>query len=137
VKFYIEFGKIARIQRGEEDFGAVVTLRDGRTFELSESNDVTWDNKGIFIWLEPEFHALGTVPAGAIVADPLLAPDGIPGASAVPLSDTAAPPSDTLVPPSDPDISASERPWRYVSWEDFKEIRFDHRTRAERVKGGV
>ena len=26
-----------------------VTLRDGRSFELDESNDVDWDNKGILI----------------------------------------------------------------------------------------
>ena len=48
VTFTIEFGKVSRITRGEV-FGARVTLLDGRTFELDDSNDVNWDNKGILI----------------------------------------------------------------------------------------
>ena len=48
VIFTIEFGEVSRIVRGEV-FGASVTLRDGRTFELDDSNDVDWDNKGILI----------------------------------------------------------------------------------------
>ena len=65
VDFTIEFGNVSRIERGEA-FGATVTLLDGRTFELDgrtfeadgrtfplgDSNDVTWDNKGILI--QPE-----------------------------------------------------------------------------------
>ena len=47
VVFSIEFGQISRIER--EVFGARVTLLDGRTFELEDSNDVDWDNKGILI----------------------------------------------------------------------------------------
>jgi hypothetical protein len=48
VTFTIEFSKVSRITRGEV-FGATVTLLDGRTFELDDSNDVNWDNKGILI----------------------------------------------------------------------------------------
>ena len=48
VIFTIEFGEVSRIVRGEV-FGATVTLRDGRTFELDDANDVDWDNKGILI----------------------------------------------------------------------------------------
>lgn len=48
VVFTIEFAAIARIERGERR-GAHVTLRDGRTFHLDDSNDVDWDNKGIFV----------------------------------------------------------------------------------------
>jgi hypothetical protein len=48
VIFTIEFSKVSRITRGEV-FGATVTLLDGRSFELDDSNDVNWDNKGILI----------------------------------------------------------------------------------------
>ena len=48
VVFTIEFGNVSRIERGEA-FGAKVTLLDGRTFELDDSNDVDWDNKGILV----------------------------------------------------------------------------------------
>ncbi len=48
VIFTIEFSEVSRIVRGEV-FGATVTLRDGRTFELDDANDVDWDNKGILI----------------------------------------------------------------------------------------
>ena len=48
VIFTVEFGQVSRITRGEV-FGATVTLLDGRTFDLDESNDVNWDNKGILI----------------------------------------------------------------------------------------
>ena len=48
VVFSIEFGHVSRIVRGEA-FGATVTLTDGRTFELDDSNDVDWDNRGILI----------------------------------------------------------------------------------------
>ncbi len=65
VDFTIEFGNVSRIERGEA-FGATVTLLDGRAFELDgrtfeadgrtfplgDSNDVSWDNKGILI--QPE-----------------------------------------------------------------------------------
>ena len=51
VAFTIEFANVSRIERGEV-FGARVTLLDGRTFELDDSNDVDWDNKGILIALE-------------------------------------------------------------------------------------
>jgi len=46
--FEIEFGRVARIERGEVS-GAVVTLVDGRSFELEGSSDVGWDNRGIFV----------------------------------------------------------------------------------------
>jgi hypothetical protein len=48
VDFTIEFSHVSRIVRGEV-FGATVTLLDGRSFELDDSNDVDWDNKGILI----------------------------------------------------------------------------------------
>ena len=48
VDFTIEFSYVSRIVRGEV-FGATVTLLDGRSFELDDSNDVDWDNKGILI----------------------------------------------------------------------------------------
>ena len=48
VIFSIEFSKVSRIVRGEV-FGASATLLDGRSFELDDSNDVDWDNKGILV----------------------------------------------------------------------------------------
>ena len=48
VEFSVEFGKIARIVR--TNWGAEVTLKDGRTFELSDSNDVDDDNGGITVY---------------------------------------------------------------------------------------
>lgn len=50
VEFSVEFGNIARIVRTNR--GADVTLKDGRTFELSDSNDVDDDNGGITIYDE-------------------------------------------------------------------------------------
>ncbi len=47
VAFHVEFGNIARIERTNR--GALVTLKDGRTFELSGSNDVDDGNRGILI----------------------------------------------------------------------------------------
>ena len=48
VVFTIEFGFLSRIER-REAWGSLVTLLDGRSFELEDSNDVDWDNKGILI----------------------------------------------------------------------------------------
>ena len=89
VKFTIEFGKIDRIRRGEA-LGATVTLVDGRAFELDDSNDVDWDNKGILMLVDAN------------------------------------------------DASELERngTWRFVAWDEFLEVRFDHRVRAEREGGG-
>ena len=47
VEFDVEFGNIERIVKTRS--GAEVTLRDGRTFELSDSNDVDDGNRGIRI----------------------------------------------------------------------------------------
>ncbi|MDA0328021.1 MAG: hypothetical protein O2958_03250 [Gemmatimonadetes bacterium] len=47
VNFQVEFGTIARIAKAGR--GAAVTLKDGRTFELSNSNDVDRGNRGILI----------------------------------------------------------------------------------------
>lgn len=44
----IEFGAIRRIERAADDRSRV-TLRDGRTFDLAESNDVNGGNKGIYV----------------------------------------------------------------------------------------
>ena len=48
VVFTIEFGFLSRIER-REAWGSLVTRLDGRSFELEDSNDVDWDNKGILI----------------------------------------------------------------------------------------
>ena len=48
LEFEIEFGKIRSIERISSR-GADVTLFDGRTFELRNSNDVDDDNDGIYI----------------------------------------------------------------------------------------
>lgn len=47
VDFHVEFGNVERIEKS--DRGALVTLVDGRTFELSGSNDVDRGNRGITI----------------------------------------------------------------------------------------
>lgn len=44
----IEFGAIERIERVAYDMSRV-TLRDGRTFELGDSNDVDETNKGVYV----------------------------------------------------------------------------------------
>jgi len=87
VTFTIEFAKIDRIRRGS--LGSTVTLVDGRAFELEDSNDVDWDNKGILLRVE---------------------------------SDSG----------SEPGLDET---WRFVDWDDFLEVRFDHRGRAEREGG--
>jgi hypothetical protein len=56
VEFDVEFGLIDRVER-VSSHGARVTLRDGRVLELEDSNDVSEDNKGIFV-------APGGVPPG-------------------------------------------------------------------------
>lgn len=47
IEFHIEFGNVERIEKNSR--GATVTLRDGRTFDLSGSNDVDRGNRGILI----------------------------------------------------------------------------------------
>lgn len=47
VEFQIEFSKIASIAKNAD--GAAVTLRDGRSFDLTGSNDVNRDNRGIVV----------------------------------------------------------------------------------------
>ena len=47
VEFNVEFGNIERIVKTHS--GAEVRLRDGRTMELSDSNDVDDGNRGIRI----------------------------------------------------------------------------------------
>lgn len=51
VEFDIEFGQIRSIAP-VGSWGAEVTLRDGRVFELEDSNDVDEDNKGIYVTLD-------------------------------------------------------------------------------------
>jgi len=51
IDYDIEFGFIQRIERNSSR-SAVITLHDGRLFELSDSNDVDQDNDGIFITLD-------------------------------------------------------------------------------------
>ena len=48
-EFDVEFANIQRIER-TDDGPARVTLLDGRSYELSGSNDVNGDNRGIFVF---------------------------------------------------------------------------------------
>ncbi len=52
--FAVEFGNIARIIR--RGAGVTVELRDGRSFDLTGSNDVTSGNRGIFVWSDGSAH---------------------------------------------------------------------------------
>ena len=56
VEFQIEFGNIARIRKTGR--GALVELRDGRTFELDGSNDVDDGNRGITVRTGGEAHEI-------------------------------------------------------------------------------
>ncbi len=47
-QFDIEFGLIKSIEKISSR-SSTVNLRDGRSFKLSDSNDVNSENKGIFI----------------------------------------------------------------------------------------
>lgn len=47
IEFQVEFGRIAHIARAGS--GALVELRDGRTFHLTGSNDVDASNQGILV----------------------------------------------------------------------------------------
>jgi hypothetical protein len=48
IEIEIEFGMIESIEKNSSR-SSTVTLRDGRTFKLRDSNDIDRDNKGIFI----------------------------------------------------------------------------------------
>ena len=56
VRYNIEFGFVRRITPLEED-GAIVTLADGRTLEMSGSRDVDADNKGVMVASDPQSAA--------------------------------------------------------------------------------
>ncbi|UCC25752.1 MAG: hypothetical protein JSU98_01395 [Gemmatimonadales bacterium] len=58
VEYDVEFSRIDRIERLSSR-GARVTLRDGRVLDLEDSNDVSDDNKGIFIAPEGFEEGLG------------------------------------------------------------------------------
>ena len=51
VEFDIEFSNIARVEK-ISDSSTQVILRDGRSFDLTGSNDVNNGNKGIFVTTE-------------------------------------------------------------------------------------
>ena len=51
VIYDVEFGNIERIEKRSRR-SAYVVLKDGRTFELENSNDVDQNNKGIFVELD-------------------------------------------------------------------------------------
>lgn len=51
VEMDMEFSQIASIEK-RSDWGSLVTLRDGRTFELEDSNDVDDGNKGVLVTSE-------------------------------------------------------------------------------------
>jgi hypothetical protein len=57
IEFSIEFSKIAGIEKTSR--GARATLLDGRTFELSGSNDVDSGNRGIVIEADGETRLIG------------------------------------------------------------------------------
>lgn len=63
VDFAIEFANVLSIERAGED-GARATVLDGRTFELTGSNDVDPNNKGIFVFLTGSGEPGAAVPAG-------------------------------------------------------------------------
>jgi hypothetical protein len=46
-EFFVEFGQVRSIEK--LDFGSRITLRDGRSFELSDSQDVDRGNRGVRI----------------------------------------------------------------------------------------
>ena len=56
VELQVEFGNIARIRKTGR--GALVELRDGRTFELAGSNDVDDGNRGITVGSGDEAHEI-------------------------------------------------------------------------------
>jgi hypothetical protein len=56
VVFDVEFGNIRLIERGSSQ-SALVTLLDGRILELEGSNDVSDDNKGIFVQVDDSSQA--------------------------------------------------------------------------------
>ncbi len=74
VVFSIEFGNVAHIAR-EESEGARVMLRDGRSFHLTDGNDVDRDNRGIFIFStaaeEAATRAVADPAEGAAVGEPV------------------------------------------------------------------
>lgn len=53
IEFDIEFGFVKSIEK-RSSRNSIVTLKDGRTFKLGDSNDVDDDNKGIFIFTDRE-----------------------------------------------------------------------------------
>jgi hypothetical protein len=56
VIYDVEFGKIRLIER-DSSRSALVTLLDGRVLELEGSNDVSEDNKGIFVQVDESSRA--------------------------------------------------------------------------------
>lgn len=57
IEFSVEFGKIASIEKTSR--GAVVELLDGRSFELTGSNDVDSGNRGIVVEADGETRRIG------------------------------------------------------------------------------
>ena len=53
MEFDIEFGLIKSIKK-RSHWGSEVTVQDGRTFELENSNDIDENNKGIFVTLNDD-----------------------------------------------------------------------------------
>ncbi len=47
LEFHVEFGNVTSIEKTRR--GALVTLKDGRSFELTDSNDVDHGHKGVLI----------------------------------------------------------------------------------------
>lgn len=126
VGFAIELGQIERIAKS--DFrGAVVTLFDGRIVELDDSNDVTEDNKGIFLQELPKPES--PAPDSVAIADS--GRDSVTSADPERDSVTAADSAWSRMP-----TGPSEAPWRYVSWRDFKEIRFERPRRPTSSTAG-
>jgi hypothetical protein len=57
LQFQVEFGNIAEIQKTRR--GALVTLHDGRAFELTGSNDVNSGNRGIHVEVGNRTYRVG------------------------------------------------------------------------------
>lgn len=102
VTFTIELANVSRIERGEV-FGAVVTLLDGRTFELEESNGFAWrdrrDQRDRRDWNDWDDSNDVDLDNKGI----LIQPEGATG-----------------------DNGAPSTRWRVIAWDEFREVRFRH-----------
>lgn len=111
VRFSIELGRIHCIEKPETE-GVSVTLLDGRTFELDDSNDVTSENRGVFV--EP-----GASRVWASEDAPAVLEDAAGGRADAPVHDGA------------------EEGRAYVPWDAFRRVCFEHPAPEARTGQGV